>query len=584
MRRLALAFALIATTAIAGAQQARDQVRVTLAGTGAVSGVVVLDDDKRPPLRRATVTLIRQGIEDIRTTATDDDGRYAFKDLPPGTYVLAASKGGHLAISHGAPKPGMPGQAILLREGQALTLSPVAVPKGAVIAGRVIDRFGRPVPNLGVQAHLFLTINGERRRRAVTGGTGTAVTNQHGDYRMFGLQAGTYVVFATPPSGVRGAEMIDTTAEAVTQARRPEAMPSPLPTPLMYVSTLYPGVSDPAAAASVEVGPGQERTDVDFALQHVAVGQLRGIVTGPDGGPLGGVRVARQSAQPSRFLPAEATAVPTDPHGRFVMMNVAPGTYVVSALGTPSSPRVIELGLAGPPGPATVNAHLFGSATATIASGAEVDVSIRMESMPVLSGSAALIGSAKGAGAVVRLLSATGATVLRNLSATIDADHRFRIEGVVPGPYRLTVSGLPRGSRAVSAMLGDADVLDGPFDVRLGVPLPPIVVSITDVPTTLSGRLVDAAGAPVSSLYVMGFSANAAHWHVGSRRIGAMRAATDGSYLFDTLPPGEYFICALTELDTTLQNEPAFLQELISASVRVTLTEGQARQQDLRVR
>ena len=62
-----------------------------------------------------------------------------------------------------------------------------------------------------------------------------------------------------------------------------------------------------------------------------------------------------------------------------------------------------------------------------------------------------------------------------------------------------------------------------------------------------------------------------------------MRAGADGSYLFDTLPPGEYFVCALTEFDPTLQNEPAFLQELIPASVRITIAEGQTIRHDLRI-
>ena len=584
MRTLAGALAAVTTlVAVASAQQARDQVRITLAGTAAVSGIVVLDDEKRPPVRRATVTLLRQGIEDIRTTATDDAGRYAFADLPSGTYILAVSKGGHLAISHGAPKSGMPGQAILLREGQSMTLSPVALPRGAVIAGRVVDRFGRPVPNLGVQASLFLTINGERRRRAITGGTGTAVTNQHGEYRMFGLQPGTYLVYATPPSGVRGVEMIDTTAEAVTQAQRPQGTPVPLPPPVMYVPTLYPGVSEPSAAAAVELGKGQERTDIDFALQFVAVATIRGIVTGPGGTPVRGAPVVRESTPSSPLLPAERPAAVTDPQGRFTMVNVAPGAYIVSAMTIPAPQRVLDSGLVAPTVPQAGSQPVFGQTTASVGAGGVLELAIRMEPAPAVTGSVMAKGAARAEGARVGLVPAAGAAVLRTASGTIDADHRFRIEGVLPGPYRLTISGLPRGTAVLSATIGDVDVLDVPFEVQAGTALAPVVVNVTDVPATLSGRLVDAGGAPVSSLYVMAFSTNAAHWHAGGRRIGAMRAGVDGSYLFDTLPPGEYFVCALTELDPTLRNEPAFLQELIPASVRITMAEGQTIRQDLRV-
>lgn len=582
-----LAVALVVTLS---AQQARDQARIALAGTATVTGTVVLDDEKRPPLRRATVTLARQGIEDIRTTATDDAGRYVFTDLPSGTYILAAAKGGHLAISHGAPKPGMPGQAIFLRDGQSLDLSPVAVPRGAVIAGRVVDRFGQPVPNLGVQASQFLTINGERRRRVVTGGSGTAVTNQHGDYRIFGLGAGSYVVFATPPSGVRGVEMIDTPAEAIAQAKRPEGTPVPLPAPLMYVPTLYPGVGDSAVAAAVELGKGQERTDVDFALLHVAVGQLRGTVLGPDGSPLAGVSVSRWPSQSGGFLPTEGPGFVTDANGRFTMRNVAPATYIVHAIGAPPSSRQTQLaavGLASPTPSAatgtTVTVHLHAMAAVTMAPGATLDVTLQMQPSPALSGSVALRGSSKAAGVNVRLIPATANGPGRSGSATIDADLKFRVEGLIPGSYRLGVFGTAPGTRAVSARAGDVDLLDIPFDLRSGAESPPIVITLTDVPTSISGRLIDAAGAPVSSLYVMAFSANPSHWFSGSRRIGAMRAGPDGSYLFDTLPAGDYYVCALTELDATLQYEGAFLQELIPASARITLGDGQTIRQDLRI-
>ena len=582
MRSLIAALTVAVLSVGAGAQQTRDQARIILAGTATVSGSVVLDDEKRPALRRATVTLMRQGLEDMRTTATDDLGRYSFTDLPAGTYTLAAAKGGHIGIWHGAPKPGMPGQAIFLREGQAVALPPVAVPRGAVIAGRVVDRFGQPVPNLGVQAALFLTINGERRRRAITGGTGTAVTNQHGDYRMFGLQPGSYVVFATPPSGPR-TEMIDTTPEAVTQAQRPDGKPVPLPVPLMYVPTLFPGVSDSAVAATIDLGKGQERTGIDFALQHVAVGQVRGTVTGPDGGPPAGLRLTRQNVNASGLLPSESSTVVTDRAGRFTMANVPPGTYLITAVGVPSPPQAVELGLL-PAGVPPATAYLFGSATATVSSGASLELSIRMEPAPTLTGTVAVTGGAKSEGVGLRLTPAGGGTPARQVVGTINAERTFRLEGVVPGSYRLAVNVGPRGSFVLSAMLGDVDVLDVPFEVTAGVTPRPIVINITDAPPTISGRLVDAAGAPVSSLYVMAFSANAAHWFAGSRRIGAMRAGVDGSYLFDTLPPGEYYLCALTELDPTLQNEPAFLQELMAASVRLTLKEGQAVRQDLRVR
>jgi hypothetical protein len=583
MRAWTVALALTCAVVMADAQQLRDQGRITLIGTASVSGTVVLDDETRPPMRRATVTLNRQGLEDIRTATTDDSGRYAFSGVPAGTYILYAGRGGHLTISHGAAKAGMAGQAIVLRDGQSLTLPPVAVPKGGVIAGRVVDRLGHPAPNLGIQAVQFVTFNGERRRRTISGGAGSAVTDQHGDYRMYGLQPGSYVVFATPASGVRGTEMIDTTPEEVVWAQRGEGQAPHPAAPVMYVPTLFPGVTDSAAAVAVELGKGDQRIDTNFTLQFVAVGMIRGTVTGPDGAPMAGVRVARQSSQSSPLLPTEMPSAATDANGRFTMMNVAPGTYVVTALGMPASPRVVDVGPANPSGSKPGSIPMVGQDTVSVASGSAPELSIRLQPAPAVSGAVVATGDAKAEGARVTLVAAASGAAVRSASASIDASNRFRLEGVLPGSYRLTISALPRGTRLLSAMMGEVDVLDVPFDVTLGGAPPAVAVTVTDVPTSLSGRLIDAAGAPVSSLYVMAFSTTPSHWSPGSRRIVSLRAGADGSFLFDTLPPGEYFVCALTELDPALQSEPTFLQELIPASIRIKLADGQAIRQDLRV-
>src|SRR4051812_3256024 len=102
----ALLMVLAAVTA--GAQTpVRDQPKFVSIGSASVTGSVVADDGTTP-LRRATVNLTRAGVEDIRTVATDDAGRFVFERLPAATYTLSASKGAYVTMSYGAPKPGMP--------------------------------------------------------------------------------------------------------------------------------------------------------------------------------------------------------------------------------------------------------------------------------------------------------------------------------------------------------------------------------------------------------------------------------------------------------------------------------------------
>jgi hypothetical protein len=49
------------------------------------------------------------------------------------------------------------------------------------------------------------------------------------------------------------------------------------------------------------------------------------------------------------------------------------------------------------------------------------------------------------------------------------------------------------------------------------------------------------------------------------------------------LPPGEYRIAALVDVAPGEINDPAFLEQIVAASVKVTLAEGERKTQDLRI-
>jgi hypothetical protein len=125
--------------------------------------------------------------------------------------------------------------------------------------------------------------------------------------------------------------------------------------------------------------------------------------------------------------------------------------------------------------------------------------------------------------------------------------------------------------------------MDIPVEIRAGVDISDVVVTITDVQARLSGTLVDAAGRPAPQLYVFVFSTDRAHWASGGRRIRSVRATDAGAYEIGGLPPGEYYLCALTELDTMLQFESEYLGQLVPVSIRIALAEGEKKTQNLRI-
>ena len=103
-------------------------------------------------------------------------------------------------------------------------------------------------------------------------------------------------------------------------------------------------------------------------------------------------------------------------------------------------------------------------------------------------------------------------------------------------------------------------------------------------PSELSGTLLDSAGEPSPAHWVVVFSTDRTFWRPGSRRIAGMRTGA-GTFAFANLPPGDYFVAALADVEAGQWFDPAFLQELAATSpMRITIGEGEKKALDLRVR
>jgi hypothetical protein len=79
------------------------------------------------------------------------------------------------------------------------------------------------------------------------------------------------------------------------------------------------------------------------------------------------------------------------------------------------------------------------------------------------------------------------------------------------------------------------------------------------------------------------FSADKKHWTIGTRRTTSMRPARDGSFKWSGVPPGEYYLGALTRIEIGQLDDSAFLESLIPTSVKISIGEGEKKRQDLKI-
>src|SRR5688572_4732434 len=181
----------------AGAQvpglPARDSAPRPQTGTGVIRGRVTGSPDGTP-LRRAQVTLASPDGPQVRqVTMSDGEGRFEFTELPAGRFAVNASKAGYVGLQYGQRRPYEAGTPVVLADGQTLTGIAFSLPRGSVLTGRVTDEFNEPMAQAQVQVQRFqYGPDGQRRLQTAQSDT----TDDRGEFRVFGLMPGEYVVNA----------------------------------------------------------------------------------------------------------------------------------------------------------------------------------------------------------------------------------------------------------------------------------------------------------------------------------------------------------------------------------------------------
>ena len=597
-----LIVAIACGAAVAAQTPVRDNARVG-AGTASISGSVYMSTmaaDAKHPARRVRVTLTNvAGTSPGQTTTTDDGGAFAFRGLAAGQYELQAYKNGFLRASYGASRPDRAGTPVVVKDGEAVANLAMTIARGGVIAGVVRETSGRPVPGLNVRVLKFgyNAVTGERTLG--TPGTGSVgLTDDRGEYRAYALPPGSYLVVVVPNvSSGRGNDDIRqlTAAEvrqalqaarsgatvAAAKAAKPSLPPS-LPR-LNYAPIFHPGTTDIGAAAPIALGVSEERTGVDVAIQLVPTATISGTISSPTGAlpQFLTVRLVPAGLQTEMLAGAGLRGFSAQPRpdGTYVFNGVAPGAYTIKA--------GIGYGRGAPP----PNTPTLWAATDVNVSGQDLDVPLTLQPGVAITGRVVFEGSQPTASELQALSIAlvppgAGGQVQSSGGGKVDAEGRFTFAGVTPDTYRFVTNwNAPAAREKWSIKASTANGREA-FEAPLRVHPSENVdwtITFTDKPTSLTGVFQDAGGRAATDYYILVFSSDRKHWTPGSRRIRMTRPATDGVFSVKGFPPGAYFLAALADLETGEWNDPTLLQQLVPASAKVTLRDGETTRQDFRI-
>jgi hypothetical protein len=555
------------SSATARQQPARDalaQKETKDAATGRVSGQVVAADTGRP-LKRARVMASAPGLPQGRGALTDDNGAYELSDLPAGRYSVNVSKAGFISLSYGQRRPLQAGMPLEVADGQQLKGIDFRLPRGGAIAGRIADEDGEPMPGATVRLMQYQYLQGDRR--LVPAGTGQ--TDDKGQYRVWGLMPGAYYVTAT----ARGFGLGGPRAAGAGRAGGPGGR-SDDPEAEAYAPTYFPGVSSAADATPVSLGVNQEALDISFSLQLVRTARVSGRVTTASGAPANTGNVTLTAAEASGGARGQigtnySTRIQST--GAFLITGVPPGRYTLRARGIDADrPQFAQQ-------PLVVTGGDVSGISVDLAAGATITGTITFQPTQT---------AAPSDFARVRVSAPSIDQSVPGASPTsrVDNGGHFTLDGVPSGLHLIRSNGAPAGWTLKSVTVNGREIIDTPIEVRAGETLNNVGLIFTDKSTLISGTVANDRGTPLTDYTVLAFPTDETLWRPQARQIMTARPDQNGKFQIAGLPSGDYYLVLVDPAEQGEWFEPSFLQQHRAGALKVTLGEGEARVQELRIK
>ena len=511
-----------------------------------VSGLVV-NLEGSAPLPSSTVRL--QSIDDHTRAfsgVTDLGGRFEVKGIDPGRYRLRVIRNGYVTQEYGQRTPNDPGAVLALSPGQDLKDLLFRLVPAAVISGRIQNENGDPLPWVRVSALRATYTRGKRTLSSEV----TVVSNDLGEYRLFGLRPGRYFVSAIyrPGQRLEPGEDDEDAADAGKSG---------------YVPTYYPNSTDPAKGVAITIKTGEEVSSTDFLLEPTTVYSIRGHVNyfaARRNAANVILALEPRSAGLGWSVPPRQSLV-DKPDGAFEIQNVLPGSYTLTAFWFDEGRRY--------------QARQSVDITNIDAEGLQLNLSPGMDIRGVINWDPRPGLDKDPLTVSVRPV---GTAFAYGAQARVATNGLFSLRDVSEGLYRLSTSGQTQDCYLKSIRYAGMEVSDDEFNVIRGTQAI-LEVTISSRGAHIQGMVTDADGLPAVGAWVALVPDDA---HLNEFHLFKQRTTDQyGRYDIRGIAPGDYKLFSWEQVEQNAWEDPDFLKQFGSKGQSISLQEGDGKSMDL---
>jgi protocatechuate 3,4-dioxygenase beta subunit len=473
----------------------------------------------------------KQGPEDgLFKEITDANGHFVINGVPPGKYQFRAGKTGYVpgdyCLDGGPPKA-----TLVLHPGEKLDKVEFRLSRTAVIMGRVTDETGEPIAGVYMEADSAGTRMGDR---FLEDPFRVAVTNDLGEYRINDLPPGSYYFSATDSGKSVWGKWPESTDDRYAN----------------HLTIYYPDATKCSEAQKVRLSAGQERR-IDFSLRTVKLLSISGLLLAADGKPAAQVKVHFRPQDPyssDAALNLRRWGFTTDAQGNFVIREVLPGSYLVSATAPEEEQYWTEQRVE------VVRDNLSG-------------LVLQLKKDLALSGKVKVTGGSKFD--FQKLHVSMGSTTLdpsyTRAWAEVGKDGTFMIGGVRPITNRLTVYPMPDGWYLRSAFFGKQNVLEDGLNLSDSDSHDSLELTFSPTAGRIEG-VVLRGDDPAYDAVVRIFPEPENPNNTGLYRMGC--ACEDGHFVIDSVVPGRYRVVAYASERTDGDGGSPY-DDSVSASITI---------------